>query len=172
MQPRTTTEFLDAIKAKFSLRSEYALVKHLGVTQVTVIRWRTGGCMNDAHAIKVADILGLQRAYVLACTRLEKAKDTESSGTWRQIADTFATPVMLPAVILSLVFGLFSLNLAHADETFGAANNIHYAKPPCRPYIEMSYFSRIKMSYPRGYWKDGRDYKRTDLYEPQRADPP
>ena len=128
MQPRTTTEFLDAIKAKFSLRSEYALVKHLGVTQVTVIRWRTGGCMNDAHAIKVADILGLQRAYVLACTRLEKAKDTESSGTWRQIADTFATPVMLPAVILSLVFGLFSLNLAHADETFGAANNIHYAK--------------------------------------------
>jgi hypothetical protein len=128
MQPKTTAELLEAIRAKYSLRSDYALMKFMGVTQGSVIRWKSGGCFNDEHAVEVARLLELPPAYVLACVNLERAKGSRAANVWRQIADTFAAPVMLWLACLTLGFSLFLSSSANAGASFPAVNNIHYAK--------------------------------------------
>jgi len=128
MQPKTTAQLLEAIRAKFSIRSDYALMKFMGVTQGSVIRWKSGGCFNDEHAVEVARLLELPPAYVLACVNLERAKGSRAAGVWRQIADAFAAPVMLWLIALSLSFSLFLSHPVYAGTAVSAVNNIHYAK--------------------------------------------
>jgi hypothetical protein len=126
----TTVQLLDALRAKLNLRSDYALGKYLGVTQMTVTRWRQGGSLSDDNAIRFAHLLDLSPAYVLACMGAQRCEeDTEASGTWRQIADAFKDKVAVAVLLATLGFSLsFSANDASASESFLDANNIHYAK--------------------------------------------
>lgn len=105
MQPTTTNEFLDALKTRLNCRSDYALAKALGVTSVSMMRWRGGGAFNDKNAMHVAKLLELPPAYVLACMGAQRAdEDMESSGVWRHIADTFLHRVALWLACLALGF--------------------------------------------------------------------
>lgn len=125
----TTQDFLDALKIRLNLRSDYALGKHMGVTSMTMSRWRAGGAFSDDNAIRVADLLEIPRAYVIACMGAQNSEpDTESSGVWRQIADAFRDKVALwlAAIALSSL-GFFGAAPSDAAQNF-AVNNIHYAK--------------------------------------------
>jgi hypothetical protein len=125
----TTKTLLDAVKAALSLRSDYALAKFLGVTQPTVYRWREGGTLNDENAIRIADLLKISRAYVLACMAAERApQDTESSGVWRQIAGAFRDKVALWLCALALCFTGFLSESAHAAGAFELRENVYYGK--------------------------------------------
>ncbi len=99
----TTESLLDALKTRLSLRSDYALAKYLGVTTVSMARWRAGGSLSDENAIRVADLLKMPRAYVLACMAAQRSEsDSESSGVWRQIAESFRDKVALLALCATL----------------------------------------------------------------------
>lgn len=129
MQPTTTNEFLDALKLRLNCRSDYALAKALGVTSVSMMRWRAGGAFNDKNAMHVAKLLDLPPAYVLACMGAQRAEeDMESSGVWRQIADVFLHKVALWVAVSLLGFTVFLNAPANAAADFSAVNNIHYAK--------------------------------------------
>jgi len=66
---KNTCEFLDAIKAKNSLTSDYQLAKLLGCTPSAIGNYRHGKSMlSDEYALKVADLLGLEGGYVLAAS--------------------------------------------------------------------------------------------------------
>jgi hypothetical protein len=106
----TTPDFLDALKLKLKLPSDYAVGKHLGVTSMTMSRWRAGGALSDENARRVADLLEMPRAYVLACMAAQRSDDPESSGTWRQIADTFKDKVAVIALLATLGFTGFAAN--------------------------------------------------------------
>lgn len=128
MQPTTTQDFLDALKFRLNLRSDYACAKLLGVTTVTMMRWRAGGSFNDSNAMHVADLLKLPRAYVLACMGAQRAEDTESSGVWRQIADVFRDKVALWACTALLGFMVLASDRAPAAPTPELRNNVYYGK--------------------------------------------
>lgn len=92
----TTQTLLDALKNKLQLRSDYALAKYLGVTGVTMLRWREGKGMSDANAVRVAKLLEMEPAYVLACMGAQSCEPgSEESGVWRQIAGAFHHTVAL-----------------------------------------------------------------------------
>lgn len=125
----TTESLLDQLKIKLNLRSDYALAKHLNVTGVTMLRWREGKGMSDVNALRVADLLKLPRAYVLACMHAQGAeKNTDTSGVWRQIADTFRERVSLWVIALALCFTGFLSHTAQAGDAFELRNNVYYGK--------------------------------------------
>lgn len=114
----TVKSLIDGVRAKHQLRSDYALAKFLGVTTVTVQRWRLGRSMTDENAIRFAKLLDLSPAYVLASLHAEAAGmgsqgqkiDSEASGVWRQIADMLKSQVALwLGVSLGTLFLSFQL---------------------------------------------------------------
>ena len=83
---QTTTDFLDAVKAKTGLSSDYAIAKILGVTHQTVSRYRVGkDFLGNSTAIKVAVILEIDAAIVIACAHAERARSEQERELWEHI---------------------------------------------------------------------------------------
>lgn len=62
----------------------------LGISQVSISKWRTGKAYpDDDSARKIAALLGLDAAYVLAVIHGERAKSRETRDTWQRIAAAF-----------------------------------------------------------------------------------
>lgn len=100
-----TVDFLDAVKARHNLPSDYALAKFMGLTQSQISRYRNKPeYFGDAVALKVAELLELPADYVLACAHAERATDSEISKVWTGMADklkkTSATTAALAFAIL------------------------------------------------------------------------
>jgi len=132
--PATTVEFLDALKAHRGLSTDYQLFKSMGWKQGTVSNYRCGKtAMTGSHAIRVADELGLPRAYVLACMEAERERNTEVAGVWQEIANRFRGAA---AIILIAVAGGSAGHDAHAAsgtytthlEPLSVDRDIHYAQ--------------------------------------------
>lgn len=109
----TTNQLLDAVAAKHGGATDYRLSKLLHTSTQTVSNWRRGrSSLNPTFAVRVAELLKWEPAYVIACVERERAeKDTrleqtdEIVATWQKIADRFR-----PALAITLVatLGLFS----------------------------------------------------------------
>ena len=83
----TTCEFLDAIKARYGLPSDYALAHFTGIGKAGISGYRKGKSrLDDANAIKVASLLELNPGYVLACIHAERAKSDDVRETWQRTA--------------------------------------------------------------------------------------
>lgn len=100
-----TVDFLDAVKARHNLPSDYALAKFMGLTQSQISRYRNKPeYFGDAVALKVAELLDLPADYVLACSHAERATDAEISKVWAGMAEklkkTSATTAALAFAIL------------------------------------------------------------------------
>ncbi len=101
---QTTIEFLDALKARHSLASDYKAAKFLGVTVSGVSLWRRGkATFDDATAIKVGKLLDLDAGYVLACVHAERAKRTEERQARERIARIFAAGITFVIIGLGAV---------------------------------------------------------------------
>jgi hypothetical protein len=76
----TTLELLNRVKAAYSLDSDYALAKKLGISKQSVsYYYNKGSTLNDKTAFVVADLLELNPAYVVACSNMERAERQEDS---------------------------------------------------------------------------------------------
>ncbi|MBU9320385.1 hypothetical protein KTE24_06900 [Burkholderia gladioli] len=97
---KTTVDYLDAVKAKLDLPSDYAAAKHLRVTRASVSRYRLGeGAFDDTTALRVAEILGVDPLEVIASANAERARDDETRQLWvrtlEKISTGFRTLVLL-----------------------------------------------------------------------------
>ena len=82
----TTIQFLDALKTRNGGASDYAIAKILGVTQHTVSNWRVGkDFLGDSTAIRVATLLEIDPAYVVACAHAERSKKDDERAVWQSI---------------------------------------------------------------------------------------
>jgi len=82
----TTIEFLDAVKTKTGAASDYALAPILGVTRSAVSKYRNGiDYLGDSTAMRVAEILEIEPASVLAAVHAERAKTAEEKAVWKFI---------------------------------------------------------------------------------------
>lgn len=121
---KTTIEFLDAIKAKHGIPSDYALAKRMGMRQQTVSKYRLGHeYLGDSAALKVAELLDIDAAYVVACVHRERAKKSDEKQVWETIIEK------LGGLAASVVLGLAAITLpmpeAHAASVGAIQHDIH-----------------------------------------------
>lgn len=124
-----TGEFLDAVKARHALPSDYALAKRLGWTPQRISGYRTKYReLDDDGCIQIAAELELPPAYVMACIAAERAKDAEIKRHWLAAAKLLKTGTA--AVILATVMAL-SQNAPRAESVQQnrlTERAIHYAQ--------------------------------------------
>lgn len=83
-----TTEYLDLVRRKLGLPSDYALQKPLGVSKSQLSKYRTGNdSMSDVMAMRVAELCGLPAAQVLLDMHMERSKTPEIRAAWADIME-------------------------------------------------------------------------------------
>lgn len=91
MKPCSTVDFLDALKARHDLKSDYALAKLLGTSRSVVSRYRTGtDTFGEEMALKVAALLDTPAGYILSCIAEERTKCPQVKAAWRKVAEALA----------------------------------------------------------------------------------
>lgn len=89
---KSTADFIQEIKVKYDLKSNYAVAKLLDQTDTAIARWSKGkSTFSDESAIHVAKLLDLDPAYVVACVHAERAKPSEEKKLWERIAAMMQT---------------------------------------------------------------------------------
>jgi hypothetical protein len=83
---KTTIEYLDAIKSRLDLPSDYAAAKALGVTRAAVSNYRNGkSSFDDCVAIKAAELLNIEPMEVIAACHAESARDAGMYRFWENV---------------------------------------------------------------------------------------
>ena len=87
----TSIDFLDAVKARAHVASDYALAPILGVTRQQVSRFRNKvDYLGDSTAIQVAKLLEIEPGYVMASCHAERAKTDDEKAAWVAVLQRFA----------------------------------------------------------------------------------
>src|SRR5574340_1031905 len=99
----TTNEFLDLVKTRYGLKSDYALAGKLGITRSMVSGYRRGkSAFGDEMAVRVADLLELSPGYVLACIEAERSQIPAIRKAWENLADLVKRHGAAAAVTLAV----------------------------------------------------------------------
>jgi hypothetical protein len=132
---KTTVEFLEEIKAKYGLKSNYALAKKMGQTDTGVARWmHRKGSFSDETCLQVADLLDIDPAYVMACIHAEREKNEKLRALWERIA-TLTTGIAAALVVFHFVpfehfqNGLGFVSVGFTDAASGALYIMSNADP-------------------------------------------
>lgn len=101
-----TVEFLDAVKRRHDLPSDYAISKHFGWRISRVYEYRGGHReLDDEACVQVAESLDLPPPYVMACIAAARAKDATIRKYWTAAAKLLKTgtaaAILATAVSLS-----------------------------------------------------------------------
>lgn len=88
---KSTLEYIDAVKIKLDLPSDYAVAKALCVTRAAVSSYRNGRTyLDDLTAVRVAEILEINPMEVIAAANSERAKSEDARRVWSGLWDRFA----------------------------------------------------------------------------------
>lgn len=86
-----TPEYLELVKRKLNLPSDYALAKVLGVTRGAISQMQLGKSgLGDETAVKIAEILGVASARVLIDVHMERSKAPEVRAAWAGLMEKFS----------------------------------------------------------------------------------
>lgn len=124
MSPKTTVQFLDALATKEGGCSDYRLSKILGVTPQGVATYRKGKTFSDDTAMKVAQLLDLDAAYVVMCMHQERAKTEAERELWASMLQRLGGL----AASFALAFVMVSPEPAHAVAMRGSHTQAGYAQ--------------------------------------------
>lgn len=135
---KTSNQFLDAIKAMHGFTSDYQLCKFLEIRSGRISGYRNNRTHFDEDTcIIVAQALGLEPGYVMACIAAERTKSKQAKAVWKRTAEVLYGLAAALAVIAFLPAGImsaFSLpgdhgSLALLGLTLGqGANTVYYVK--------------------------------------------
>lgn len=85
-----TTEYLDAVKKRLEIESDYALSKSLGVAKQTVSNYRNGKThLDEKAARRVGEILNIHPGLVVLDMQRERARTSEEKTLWSDIYKGF-----------------------------------------------------------------------------------
>lgn len=98
-----TLDYVERVKLKTGIASDYGIAKLLGATRQTASGWRTGRSQLSAlNCFKVAEVLGLDPAQVVADIERERA---EQAGNEAQAVAWRGWVEKLGGVAAALVLG-------------------------------------------------------------------
>jgi hypothetical protein len=88
---RTTIEYLDAVKARYGLPSDYALGKLLRIPHTTISGYRAKRrFFDDDTALTIATALEVNPMEVIAAANAERAKTPEQKARWIGVMEKFS----------------------------------------------------------------------------------
>ena len=80
-------DYLDQVKARHGIKSDYALAQILAVTHATVSHYRHGkSVMDSTTAVKVAELLAINPLVVIAAAELERTHKDKVRQVWLRYA--------------------------------------------------------------------------------------
>jgi transcriptional regulator with XRE-family HTH domain len=86
-----TLEYLQAVKKKLGIESDYALAQRLGVTRSAISKLQLGKAVfSDDVALSVAQILDLNPLVVIAQANAERATTPEMRARWMGVMEKFS----------------------------------------------------------------------------------
>lgn len=123
-----TNEFLDSVKERHQLPSDYAVAKFFGWRISRIYDYRGSGRELDEEAcIQVAAALELPPAYVMACIREARAKSADVKKYWREAAMLLKTGTAAVMAAVALTMGSPSTSAAQSAPRSLTEQSIHYA---------------------------------------------
>ena len=82
-----TLEYLDAVKAKAGITSDYQLAQLLESSTPVISQYRTRKrTMDDYTAARVAELLGIEELEIIAQANAEREKDAKKRAYWEEKA--------------------------------------------------------------------------------------
>ena len=119
---KTTVEFLDDAKRALNIERDTDLARSISVTKQNISMLRNGqSCFGDETARRVADVLNVDAAYVIACAYAERARDPQIKQVWVRVAKAFATSKKSAAVSVGVA-------PTPAESALHNVPSIHYTK--------------------------------------------
>lgn len=110
---KTSCDWIDAVKRRHGLDSDYAVAKLLEVSTSHISHYRNGRSTMDPYmAARVAELLDLEPIQVIACAEAERARDAGKKDFWKRLA---------ACVLIAAGAGSVSLTPAPAQ----AAGSLH-----------------------------------------------
>lgn len=107
---KTTADFLDDLQKKLDVKSDYAVGKLLGIHRQQLSHYRLlKGAFDDEMCLRVAEVLEIDGAYVMACMHHQRAKNPEVKAAWKHTAEMLyglAASFLVIAVSLTLTYGV------------------------------------------------------------------
>jgi len=83
-----TIAYIDALKSRLNIQSDYALSKHLRVTKQAISRYQRGiNHFDDDVSHRVAEILGIHPGVVMLDMYFERAKTAQDKTAWQEISN-------------------------------------------------------------------------------------
>lgn len=118
-----TVDYLNALRKHTKTGSDYAVAKLLGASTQKVSGYKNKGItFSDEMAIKVAHILEIPEASVMADMHAERANCTEVKAVWERAADALRKCVV---VALAVVIGLGATHPAPAEAAVSERSEIY-----------------------------------------------
>jgi len=116
----TPSEYLDQIKAKIGVESDYALAHTLDIPKQRISAWRASSAWPDAYACaRIAVTLNLNPQDVIADIESQREKNPKRAEFWRSFVlehQRKAAAWML-GIVSAACFGMASTDDARASET-------------------------------------------------------
>ncbi len=107
-----TAEYLDQVKEKLNLSSDYQLAREIGVSTGGIANYRKGRNTFDQFVcFQVADILEINPAEIIANIQAERETDKFKREYWLEKAQQFGRAALLAGVILGLMIKASGDNL-------------------------------------------------------------
>lgn len=101
---KTVNEYLDAIKQRHALPSDYALARLLRVSPANVTGYRKGKSgFDDERCLIVADLLDIDPVSVLADMNAARTKCPEARKVWERVARACSTTAAVFLVVFSMI---------------------------------------------------------------------
>lgn len=117
-----TLQYIDALKKKLGISSDYAIAKALNVPRATVSNYRTGRSAFEARiALRVAELLEIDAGRVLVDMEIERARDAQTRTLWKRIASKVAAGVVV-------AIGAGAAPSSTIVESVSAAPSVYYVK--------------------------------------------
>lgn len=86
-----TSAYLDELRRRLELPSDYALAKRLGVSKTAVSHYRSNRhTFEDRMALKVARLLDQEPLAVLADMAAQRAKEPDEIEAWNSLREKFS----------------------------------------------------------------------------------
>lgn len=118
----TTNQLLDQVKTRYGLKSDYALAAKIGMSRERISKYRnSGGALADENALKVAELLELDPAYVFASMEAQRTHNEEARAVWERLADFVKRHGVAATIVALAVAPALTPTPANAAPDKGAA---------------------------------------------------
>ena len=120
---KSVSEYLDAVKKRLDLPSDYAAAKALGVTPSAISKYRLGrASFDDLTCLRVAEILGVDEIEVIAAANAARANDPRIRRVWENVWGK-ATGATVTAAVAACIVGL-AIAPSPAQSATRSADNV------------------------------------------------